>query len=154
MGFPGIITPVPCTTDKVKLKTTKEIINIMRDKRVCRLEVPSSSVPCPEVHRYFPSEQPSSQVLPCTDLSDKVLICCSTYQVKWLPTLYFVHGLYIFQCMCLYYSLDDVYKQKSYVREKHAFNASIENQTISPNVLYLYCFFLLGVIKLFTRLYH
>lgn len=37
MGFPGIITSVPCMIDKVKLKTTKEIIKIMRDKRVCRL---------------------------------------------------------------------------------------------------------------------
>lgn len=36
-------------TDKMTLKTTKRIINIMREKRVCRFHSPSSIMCCPEV---------------------------------------------------------------------------------------------------------
>ena len=50
MGFPGMITSVPCVTDKTTQKTAKRIANTMREKRECRSCCPSSTLRCLEVH--------------------------------------------------------------------------------------------------------
>lgn len=42
MGFPGMITSVPCVTDKMKLKTIDRIISIMGEKSKCSLGALSS----------------------------------------------------------------------------------------------------------------
>lgn len=68
--FTGIITFVPCVNDKVKLKSTTRIINIIGEKRACRLHGLCSILHCPEVHRFLPSERPCSQVLPCGNQLD------------------------------------------------------------------------------------
>lgn len=68
--FTGIITFLPCVNDKVKLKSTRRIINIIGEKRACRLHGLRSILHCPEVHRFLPSERPCSQVLPCGNQLD------------------------------------------------------------------------------------
>lgn len=50
MGFPGMITSVPCVTDKMTQKNAKRIANIMREKRECRWQCPSSILCYLEVH--------------------------------------------------------------------------------------------------------
>lgn len=72
MWFPVMNTSVPCVADKVKFRTSKRIINIMREKRACSLCGLSSILHCPEeVHWSLSSERLSPSILPHRDLLDK-----------------------------------------------------------------------------------
>lgn len=71
MGFPGMITSVPCMSDKVKLKATKRITDIMREKRTRRPCGPSSILCGPEGHWFLPSGKPLPWSLPHRDPLDE-----------------------------------------------------------------------------------
>lgn len=66
-----MITSVPCLTDKMTLETAKRIVNIMREKRGCRLGGPSSILCYLEVHWSSPSETVPLGFASAGDLLDK-----------------------------------------------------------------------------------
>lgn len=52
-----MITPVPFIIDKVKLKTVKRIVNILKEKRAYSSHVPSSILCCFVVQWLLPRDR-------------------------------------------------------------------------------------------------
>lgn len=55
MAFSGMITSLSCMTEKMTLKATWKIVNIMSERKVCRPHGSNSILCCPKVHWSLPS---------------------------------------------------------------------------------------------------
>lgn len=58
--------------DRQNENKNQRIINIMRDKRTCRMHSLSSVRFCPDIHWFLPREKPSPHVLTGGDMWEKV----------------------------------------------------------------------------------
>ena len=111
------------------LKATKRLTTITREKRVCRLHSPSSTLHCPEVPWSLSSDKPSLQVLPHRDLLDK----CSYADLKLghmapnnrppLSTQELVSGLLCFSLVvCTVFPCNEVLGMKALERPQLDFS--------------------------------
>lgn len=117
--FPEKSTSVPCMTEKGTLKTSKRLITIMREKKVCRPWCPSSVLCYAKVDWSLPSQSVPAgfEALAHGDLVDKhsytgTKLSCMAPNSIWVyttkHTLIYIctltwRNLYIWYCVCMRY---------------------------------------------------